>query len=532
MSAYSDDPMSELPPNHRKTSAGQAFEIAPQGLLSAKILEAVPDAMIVVDTEGKIVQVNTQTEAMFGYSREELIGQSIDTLVPERLRSHHHVHRDSYAQQPKIRRMGAGLDLHGHRRDGSEFPVEISLSPVYTDTGMVVVSAIRDVSDHKKIEEELRRANEELAQRADRQLWSYRTRLAAIVDSSEDAIIGKDLNGIVTNWNRGAELMYGYLAEEMIGKPLSVIAPRDRQDEIPNILKTVRLGESVKYYESVRIAKDGTQLNVSISVSPIRDSSGKIIGASTIARNITDQRRAEDQLRQAQKMEAIGRLAGGVAHDFNNILGIILACSELLRDRVAGSSVPPQYVDNIRKAAERGATLTRQLLAFSRKKTVNPIVLDLNDRLRETAKLLRPLMGDDVEVVILNRTESALVEVDPGQVDQIVMNLAVNSRDAMPKGGKLVLETTLVNFDDAFARQHHPMTPGEYVMLAVSDSGVGMDQSTVSRIFEPFFTTKEIGKGTGLGLATVYGIVKQVAGTSSCTASRAAVQLSESTCHA
>ncbi len=468
--------------------------------------------MIAVDGEGKILHVNAQSEAMFGYARDALIGQRIELLVPERYRGRHQGHRADYGVQPKIRRMGAGLDLYGRRQDGSEFPVEISLSPVPTEDGTIVLCAIRDISDRKKIEEDLRRANEELAQRTDRELWESRTRLAAIVDSSDDAIIGKDLNGIVTDWNRGAEHMYGYTAEEIIGKPLITIVPPERREEVDRILQTVRGGESVRYLESVRLSKDGTLVNVSITVSPIHDSAGNIVGASTIARNITEQRRAEDQLRQAQKMEAIGRLAGGVAHDFNNILGIIVACSELLRDRVSAIPGLSQYVENIHKASDRGASLTRQLLAFSRKRPSSPIVMDLNERLRDTAKLLRPLMGDDVEVTLANRSAASFIEADPGQIDQIVMNLAVNARDAMPKGGKLILETSGVSFDDAFARQHPPMRPGDYVLLAVSDSGVGMEAGIVPRIFEPFFTTKDVGKGTGLGLSTVYGIVQQSGG--------------------
>jgi signal transduction histidine kinase/CheY-like chemotaxis protein len=252
-------------------------------------------------------------------------------------------------------------------------------------------------------------------------------------------------------------------------------------------------------------------------------------------------------------MEAIGRLAGGVAHDFNNILGIINACSEFLRERTDPASEPSVYVENIKKAIERGRSLTKQMMAFSRTSAVQPRVLDLNERLREISKLLRPLLGDDIEVLIVPRSATAVVEMDPGQLDQIVVNLAVNSRDAMPRGGKFILETSAVDFDDSFAAQQfaaggggmnslttggtgdHRVGPesesagktatdstggggegrysgGKYVLLAVSDTGSGMDEATVSRIFEPFFTTKGAGKGTGLGLATVYGIVKQSGG--------------------
>jgi hypothetical protein len=496
----------------KSPSDPQPLKSLAETLLAPSLLEAIPDAIVAVNQEGIIVQVNPQTEDMFGYTRDELIGQRVEMLVPERERSQHHHHRQRFAEQPKTRRMGAGLDLYGRRRDGSEFPVEISLSPVSTGAGMLVLSAIRDVSDRKRIEEQLRRAHEELDQRRSRQLRDSQNRLALIVDSSEDAIIAKNLDGIITHWNKGAERIYGYKADEMIGKSISILAPKDRTDEIPGILEKIRRGERVEYFESVRVTKDGQRLNVSISVSPIYDADGKIVGASAIARDITSQKRTEDQLRQAQKMEAVGRLAGGVAHDFNNILGIIIACSELLRTRVDPSTGWLEYIDNIRKAADRGASLTKQLLSFSRKQAVHPILFDLNDRLKEVTKLLHPLMGDDVQIAILPRAPSAIVEIDPSQLDQVVLNLAVNARDAMPNGGRLIIETAIQEFDEAFARTHQPLNAGRYVMLAVSDNGSGMDQVTVTRIFEPFFTTKEIGKGTGLGLATVYGIVKQGGG--------------------
>src|SRR3954452_11082195 len=295
----------------------------------------------------------------------------------------------------------------------------------------------------------------------------------------------------------------------MIGRHISTIGPCDRKDEIDAILTRIRHGQRVEYFESIRVTKDNKKLNVSLSVSPIIDQDGRVVGASTIARNITAQKKIEEQLRQSQKMEAIGRLAGGVAHDFNNLLGIVTACTELLRSHVDAGSL--EYIDNIGEAAKRGASLTRQLLAFSRRQPVQAQVLDVNERLKEVSRLLKPLMGDDVEIVLPARSTAAIVEADPGQLDQIVVNLAVNSRDAMPRGGKLIIETGVYDLDAAFAREHS-MTPGRYVMLAVSDNGTGMDETTRSRIFEPFFTTKETAKGTGLGLATVYGIVKQSGG--------------------
>jgi hypothetical protein len=498
--------------DHSPSAPTNRAETTVEGLLSSDLLEALPDAIVAVDYKGSIVQVNSQALELFGYARGELVGQKVELLVPESYRREHKRHRENYADAPKTRRMGAELDLYGRRKNGSEFPVEVSLSPISTEKGTFVLSAIRDISDRKRIAEELRRANEELHRRTAEQLGEYRSRLASIIDSSEDAILSKDLNGIITSWNRGAENIYGYTAEEIVGKNISLLTPPDRPDEISEILKKIAQGESTEHYESVRVTKDGRHLNVSISVAPLRDAAGNIVGASAIARDITNQKRAESQLRQAQKMEAIGRLAGGVAHDFNNVLAIINACREFLRDRIDPAADASLYVDNIKKATERGALLTKQLLAFSRTSAVQPRILDLNERLKDVSKLLRPLMGDDVEILVTSKSPTAVVEADPGQLDQIVINLAVNARDAMPRGGKFILETGTVRFDEAFADRHQTMPAGKYVQLSASDTGVGMDEATISRIFEPFFTTKEVGKGTGLGLATVYGIVKQSGG--------------------
>jgi hypothetical protein len=503
--------MSRPASDHNPPAPALSVKTMVEVLLSSDLLETLPDAIVAVDHDGTIVQVNSQAQDLFGYKRDELIGQKVEMLVPESYRPLHRHHRENFAQAPKTRRMGADLDLYGRRRNGTEFPVEISLSPVSTENATFVLSAIRDISDRKRIAEELRRANEELHRKTAEQLGEYRTRLASIIDSSEDAILSKDLSGIITSWNRGAEHIYGYTPEEVVGKHISLLTPSDRPDEISEILNKIARGESTEHYESVRVTKDGRHLNVSISVSPLRDATGEIVGASAIARDITAQKRAEGQLRQSQKMEAIGRLAGGVAHDFNNVLAIINACREFLRDRIDAASESSLYVDNIKKATERGALLTKQLLAFSRTSAIQPRVLDLNERLKDISKLLRPLMGDDVEILVAAKS-TAVVEADPGQLDQIVINLAVNARDAMPRGGKLILETATVRFDESFADQHQAMPAGKYVQLAVSDTGDGMDEATISHIFEPFFTTKEIGKGTGLGLATVYGIVKQSAG--------------------
>src|SRR5208282_4000434 len=424
--------MSRPFPYHERPAPSLPARTMAEAIFSSDFLETLPDAVVAVDRDGTIIQVNSQAQELFGYLRDELIGQKVEVLVPESYRRQHHHHRQNFAAAPKTRRMGADLDLYGRRRNGSEFPVEISLSPVSTENGTFVLSAIRDISDRKRIAEELRRANEELHRRTAEQLGEYRSRLASIIDSSDDAIIGKDLDGIITSWNKGAERIYGYTPEEAVGKHISFLVPSERPDEIPGILRKIAQGETIQHYESARVTKDGRRLDVSISVSPLRDAKGDIVGASAIARDITAQKRAESQLRQSQKMEAIGRLAGGVAHDFNNVLAIVNACTEFLRDRIDPEAGPAHYIENIKNATERGALLTRQLLAFSRTPEIQPRVLDLNERLKDIGKLLRPLMGDDVEILIVSKSPAAVVEADPGQLDQVVVNLAVNARDAMP----------------------------------------------------------------------------------------------------
>jgi PAS domain S-box-containing protein len=364
--------MSRRPSSHKPSALARSTKTMGQVLLSTVLLETLPDAVIAVDHDGTIVQVNSKAQELFGYDRDELIGQKVEILVPESYRRQHHPHRQTFAQTPKTRRMGADLDLYGRRRNGSEFSVEISLSPVSTEKGAFVLSAIRDISDRKRIAEELRRANEELHRRTTEQLGEYRSRLASIIDSSQDAILSKDLDGTITSWNKGAERIYGYAPEEVVGKHISLLTPSDRPHEIPEILRKIARGERIENHESVRVTKDGRHLDVSVSVSPLRNAAGDIVGASAIARDITTQKRAEGQLRQSQKMEAIGRLAGGVAHDFNNILGIINACAEFLRDRIEPAAEASLYVENIRKAIERGTSLTKQMLAFSRTSAIQP----------------------------------------------------------------------------------------------------------------------------------------------------------------
>jgi PAS domain S-box-containing protein len=328
-------------------------------------------------------------------------------------------------------------------------------------------------------------------------------RLQKLTETSFDAIdISQD--GIVQEANRGYLTMFGYeRMEEVIGRPVTDFVSDVSRDEVK-----MRLTNNIEgTYELEGRRKDGKKLLLEATARThvIRGRPVRI----TALRDMTERRALEDQFRQAQKMEAVGRLAGGVAHDFNNLLTVILSYTDMMIEGVSPKDPRAEDLSEIRKAAVAAASLTRQLLAFSRQQVIEPRLVNLNDVVQSSEKMLRRLIGEDIEVQTTLSPAPLTVMIDPGQLEQVMMNLAVNARDAMPTGGKLTLETADVTLDAEYARDHWPVTPGHFAMLAMSDIGSGMDELTRSRMFEPFFTTKGAGQGTGLGLATVYGIVKQ-----------------------
>ena len=467
--------------------------------LFESLLEAAPDAFVVVNSQGQMRLVNRQVEELFGYTRSELIGQQVEMLVPESVRASHPGHRSGYMSDPRTRPMGAGLQLTARRKDGAEFPVDISLSAIETEGGLLVSVALRDVTDLRKAE--------------------ARSRLAAIVDSSVDAIIGETLDGTITSWNPAAERIYGWTASEAIGKDIAIIYPPHKLDERAELLAKLRTGERVAGLETVRMRRDGTLMDFLVSISPVRDEHGTIVGVASTGRDITDyvaaerqRERLERELQQAQRLESVGQLAGGVAHDFNNLIAVILNYATFVADELGDRPALREDVEEIRRAAERAATLTRQLLIFSRREVAHPEIIDVNSVATEMRKLLQRTIGENIELVTAPAADLWPVLADRGQIEQVIMNLAVNARDAMPQGGKLVIETQNADLDEDFVATHVDLTAGHYIRLTVADTGHGMTAEIVDRAFEPFFTTKPKGKGTGLGLATVYGIVSQARG--------------------
>ncbi len=345
------------------------------------------------------------------------------------------------------------------------------------------------------------------------------SRLAAIVESSDDAIIGKTLDGIVTSWNPGAARMYGYTAQEMVGSSVSRLFPLDRAGELAPILDRLRRGELIDHFETNRVRKDGTVIDVSVSVSPIRDATGVVVGAATVARDVTERNRAaaersgmESRLRQAERLETVGLLAGGIAHDFNNLLGAILGYASLVAAATAGDPEVRADAEKIQAMARRAGRLTRQLLIFSQRELTQPEPVDLNTIVRDVRELLSVSIGSGIELRLELAGSVPTVLADRGQVEQVLLNLALNARDAMPGGGILTMGTSLAELGEGDDALNPDASPGRYVELSVSDTGTGMSAEVAGRILEPFFTTKPEGLGTGLGLSTVHNIVTKAGG--------------------
>ena len=337
-------------------------------------------------------------------------------------------------------------------------------------------------------------------------------------ENAKDAIYVHDLNGRYIMVNKAGEELIGYTREEILQMRISDVVPRKYLDEIHTRLKMKLADHSLTIYEIEAIRKDGSRVPIEVSSRLVYEN-GVPVAVQGSARDITERKRAEAELRasqiqlqQSQKLEAIGQLAGGVAHDFNNMLTAIIGYTDLSLRRVGMENSIRRNLEETKKAAERAASLVRQLLAFSRKQILEPKVLDLNDVVKDMQKMLTRLIGEDVRLATRLEPDLGSVKADPCQVEQIIVNLVVNARDAMPRGGRVTIETANTTLDERAVLKHVSVKPGAYVMLSVSDTGSGMDQETQQRIFEPFFTTKEIGKGTGLGLSTVYGIVKQSGG--------------------
>lgn len=456
------------------------------------LFENANDILYTTDLTGNFTALNRAGEKITGYTREEALKMNIGQVVaPEFL--------DLAEKMIKLKLEGKSstvYELEIISKHGGRVLLEVSTNIVERDGKAVEIQGrARDISESRGAEAALRESEERF-----RSFY-------------ENAPIG-----IYRTSREGQFLMVNPTLLKMLNMTFGELGKFDLNDKNrwnysrKKFVEEIERDGEIRGLETVWKKKDGTSVYMRENARCVRDKDGKVLYYEGTLEDITDRKLLEEKLLQSQKMDAIGQLAGGIAHDFNNVLTIINGYSELALSRLPEGDKLRRNLEEIKKAGKRAASLTRQLLAFSRKQMLEPKTLDLNLIVADMDRMLRRLIGEDIDFVTVLKPRLGSVKADPGQIEQVIMNLVVNARDAMPRGGKLTIETADIYLDENYARRHDSITPGNYVMLAVSDTGIGMDAETTQRIFEPFFTTKEKGKGTGLGLSTVYGIVRQSGG--------------------
>jgi PAS domain S-box-containing protein len=463
------------------------------------IIDTVVDGLAIIDKFGTVLLYNRACESIFGYAADEVIGRNIRMLMPSPDRDAHDTYLQNYLKTGERKIIGIGREVRGLRKDGSSFPMDLSVGEARESGQSFFVGIIRDITQRKTAEEAMRQTA---------------TRLRAVVDTAVDGVILIDETGKIELFNPACERLFGYESAEVIGANVRMLMPapyRDAHDGyLRNYLNTgerkiIGIGRQV-----VGRRKNGTAFPMDLSVGEATHSGGRAFVG--VIRDLSERLATEAQLRQAQKMEAVGQLTGGIAHDFNNLLAVVLGNLEFLEEKIRHDPAATKLLATAVRAGERGVELTKRLLAFARQQPLKPVSANLNGIVRDMTDLLRRTLGETISVQFNTIPDLWSVVIDRGQFENALLNLALNSRDAMSGDGTLLITSRNISIDVEIKTGFWEIPPGDYVEVAVSDTGAGMSQETLARVFEPFFTTKETGKGTGLGLSMVYGFVTQSGG--------------------
>jgi PAS domain S-box-containing protein len=460
------------------------------------MMDAAVDGVILIDATGTILLFNAACERLFGYDSAEVIGRNVDILMPSPFREGHNGYLEKYRLTGLRNIIGMSREVVGIRKDRTTFRIDLSVGQGEEDGQPVFVGIIHDPTERDRQQHAGRDAS---------------ARLRAVVDTAVDGVMLIDSAGSLQMFNPACERLFGYAAAEVIGRNVKMLMPSpyaEHHDQyLANYVKTreakiIGIGREV-----VGRRKDGSTFPMHLSVGEARqDGESNFVG---IIHDLTERKRTEEQLVQAQKMESVGQLSGGIAHDFNNLLTVIIGNSEMLKEKLRARPDLAQICDSIMGAGERGAELTRRLLAFSRRQTLKPKVIDCNALVEGLRVLLRRTLREDVEIRTTLEPNLIPAFADLAQLESAVLNLALNAQDAMPHGGTLTIATSAAVLDERYQDTHPEVIAGDYVVISVTDDGEGMTEEISERVFEPFFTTKDVGKGSGLGLSMVYGFIKQ-----------------------
>ncbi len=453
------------------------------------VLDTVGEGIVTIDSKGIVIMVNRELCNIFGFSQKDIIGENLQMLIPEKYREKHSEGLKRYIETNKSKILGQLLELEGLKSDGSTFPLETCITETRIGKNLFFTAALRDITERKKTEEDL-------------------IRLMTAIEQAAEAVVIANINATIQYVNPAFTRITGYTKEEVIGKsPLILKSGKQTSTFYKELWSKITHGEVWKGH-FINRKKDGTLYEEDATISSVKDASGKIVNYVAVKRDVTYEVSLANQLRHAQKMEAIGMLAGGIAHDFNNLLGGIMGYANLIKLKTLNDESILKAAETIENASKRAAELTQQLLGFARMGKYENVVVDIHDIILDVIAFLKRTIDKKIVVIHKFCSEPATILGDQNQMHQVILNLSINASDAMPSGGKLIFSTDVIQADEEYCKTYTDLSPGKYLSLSVTDTGHGIPKNIQGRIFEPFFTTKEIGKGTGMGLAMIYGIVK------------------------